>query len=113
MSTKKKRCKSLQIPEYRLHRHSGRAVVTFRNKETGKREDHYLGVYDSPESRAEYKRLIAESLSTGRTPHAPESATQGFTITELIARYCNHLEHRHRDEMHKVDRVRLPLSSLA
>ena len=40
------------IPKYRLHKASGQAVVTLRGK------DYYLGPHGSPESRAEYDRLI-------------------------------------------------------
>ena len=40
-------------PSYRLHRPSGQAVVTLHGR------DHYLGRHDTPESHAEYDRLIA------------------------------------------------------
>jgi hypothetical protein len=41
-------------PSYRLHKPSGRAVVTLSGKE------HYLGKYGSTESHEAYRRLLAE-----------------------------------------------------
>ncbi len=41
-------------PTYSLHKASGQAVVHIDGN------DHYLGTYGSPESRAAYRRLIAE-----------------------------------------------------
>ena len=35
-----------RLPKYRLHRHSGQAIVSLNG------EDHYLGPYGSDESRA-------------------------------------------------------------
>jgi hypothetical protein len=45
---------SVRTPSYRLHKPSGQAVVTLDSR------DFYLGKYGSPESRAEYDRLISE-----------------------------------------------------
>lgn len=45
------------VPSYRLHRPSGRAVVTLGGK------DHYLGKHGSPESRDEYDRVVGEWLA--------------------------------------------------
>jgi hypothetical protein len=49
-----------KLPSYRLHRPSGRAVVTLNGR------DHYLGGWNTPESRTEYDRLIADWLAAGR-----------------------------------------------
>lgn len=46
-------------PTYRRHKASGQAIVTIND------DDIYLGKYDSPESKAEYARLIAEYALTG------------------------------------------------
>ena len=54
------------VPCYRLHRPSGRAVVTLNGK------DVYLGAHDSPESRTEYQRVVGEWLAAYRTP--PDTA---------------------------------------
>src|SRR4051812_17068228 len=71
-----------RTPSYRLHRPSGQAVVTLDSR------DIYLGRYNSPESRAEYDRLIAEWLTNGRRLPGPtsESGTD-LTINELLLAY--------------------------
>ena len=73
--------RSRTVPSYRLHKPSGQAVVTLRTAEGGRR-DVYLGVYNSPESRAEYGRLIAEQATAPltanvATPAARESEPVG------------------------------------
>lgn len=50
-----------RVPKYRLHKTSGRAVVTLSCKE------FYLGKYGTKESRQAYDRLISEWESTGRS----------------------------------------------
>jgi integrase len=78
---------SLNIPSYRLYRRTGQAVVTLSGK------DHYLGKYDSPESREKYARLIAEWILNGRRPTLPPVAEKpDFTIAELILRYLEHCD---------------------
>ena len=47
------------IPSYRHHRASGQAVVTLNGI------DHYLGTWNSPESKIKYDRLINEWLARG------------------------------------------------
>jgi len=43
-----------RLPKYRLHRHSGQAVLTLHGK------DHYVGAHGRDASRAEYDRVFAE-----------------------------------------------------
>jgi hypothetical protein len=50
----------VRTPSYRLHKPSGQAVVTLKGR------DFYLGRHGSPESRAEYDRLVGEWLANGR-----------------------------------------------
>src|SRR3954470_22889225 len=72
----------LRTPSYRLHKPSGQAVVTLDGR------DLYLGQYGSPESRAEYDRLIAEWLANGRRLPAPTSeGGSDLTINELLVAY--------------------------
>jgi len=72
--------RSRRIPSYRLHRASGRAVVTLNSK------DFYLGPYNSAQSRREYDRLIAEWISNGR--QSPQAANLGsIAVNELLAAY--------------------------
>ena len=49
-----------RTPSYREHKPSGQAVVTLGGR------DVYLGKHGTPESRAEYDRVIAEWLANGR-----------------------------------------------
>src|SRR3954452_20709072 len=56
--------RSTRIPSYRHYRPKDLAVVRIDG------HDHYLGKYDSPESRERYHRLIAEWFA----PRAPSPA---------------------------------------
>lgn len=73
----------VRTPSYRLHRPTGQAVVTLNGR------DSYLGRHGSPESKAEYDRLVAEWLCRGRRPSpAPESAApSSLTVIELLLAY--------------------------
>ena len=52
------------VPSYRLHKQSGQALVTLNGR------DVLLGKHDSPDSRQEYNRVIAEWLANGRQARA-------------------------------------------
>ena len=70
------------LPSYRHHRPSRQAVVTLNGK------DFYLGPWKSPESRAEYDRLIAEWISNGRQlPHTVHCGD--LSVAELLVAYLN------------------------
>jgi integrase len=77
-----------KLPSYRLHRSDGRAVVTIAGR------DIYLGPYNSPESRAEYERCIAEWLTARRARPRSESAPAGgdATVGELMLGYIRHAD---------------------
>ena len=66
-----------RIPSLRHHKPSGRAVVTIAGK------DHYVGRYGSPESIAEYDRLISEWLAAGR----PANLSHDPTVGEVLVQY--------------------------
>jgi hypothetical protein len=71
--------KENEVPAYRLHKQSGQAIVTLNRK------DVLLGKHGSAASKAEYRRLTAEWISTRG---APSSVTgDDLTISELIAAY--------------------------
>jgi hypothetical protein len=73
---------SLHTPSYRLHKPTGQAVVTLD------RRAFYLGRHGSPESMAEYNRLVAEWLANGRKlPSASD-----LTVCELAPPYLRHCE---------------------
>jgi integrase len=72
----------LRTPSYRLHKPTNRAVVTLGGR------DFYLGRYGSPESRAEYDRLIVEWISNGRCLPAPiAGAGPDLTVNEVCVAY--------------------------
>jgi hypothetical protein len=70
-------------PSYRLHRCSGQATVTLNGR------DHYLGVYESPESRVAYQRLVGEWLGkkTPPLPSDPDRVRDDLRISELLVAY--------------------------
>ena len=76
---------TFRTPSYRHHKPSGLAVVTLNGR------DIYLGRYGSPESRAEFDRLLAEWLSNGRRLPAPVSGSD-LTINELALAYLRHAD---------------------
>jgi hypothetical protein len=79
-----------QNPSYRLHKASGQAVVTIAGK------DIYLGLYDSPKSRAAYDRVIAEWRAKGRGSITPSAQTPVITVGELILQFWSHVEQHYR-----------------
>ena len=82
------------IPTYSLHRASGQAIVRLSGR------DHYLGPYDSPESREKYDRLIAEWLANGRqSVETPEASCEGLLINELLLKFVDHAERYYVDVM--------------
>lgn len=73
---------SAPVPTYRHHKPSGKAVVTINGR------DFYLGPWNSPESRQEYDRLIAEWTANGR--QLSEAVSLGdLTVMELAAAYLD------------------------
>jgi integrase len=87
-----------KLPSYRLHKPSGRAVVTLGGR------DHYLGPWGSPESKAEYRRLIAEWITAGRGVAKPDpgkgtangAPAAAPTVSEVILAYWRHAETHYR-----------------
>jgi integrase len=92
-----------EIPTYRRHRASGQAVVTLNGT------DHYLGRWNSPESKAEYDRLINEWLVRGRQlPERRNDASPGDLLTkQLILGYYGHVVATVSDE--EVEKVKIAL----
>jgi integrase len=91
--------KQHRTPSYRLHRPSGQAVVTLNDK------DIYLGRYDSQQSRAEYDRLIAEWLTSGRRLPGPTAGSTAqptagskpdVTVNEIDIAYLRHADNYYR-----------------
>src|SRR6056297_2790454 len=79
------------VPKYGHHKPSGQAVVKFADKA------HYLGAYDSPESREKYDRLIAEYLACGRNPHLINAEKQSVrTVASLLLAFIQHADSYYR-----------------
>lgn len=70
-----------RIPRLRLHKPSGRAVVTLNGR------DHYCGPGGSEEAEKKYNRVIAEWLANGRKPMRAQGHHAGLSMAELIAQY--------------------------
>jgi integrase len=83
-------------PSYRRHS-SGQACVTVRLPD-GRRREIVLGPWDSPESRAEYRRILAElDTNQGRSPtQAPAHAPAGLSVNEIILAFWRHAEQHYR-----------------
>lgn len=82
------------IPAYRLHKQSGQAIVTLPDG-VGGRRDILLGPYNSPQSRQDYLRRIAEWEANGRSlPQVVSPAD--LTVSELILRFWPHVEQHYR-----------------
>jgi integrase len=96
-------------PAYCLHKHTGQAVVRLNGV------DHYLGPHDTPESRAEYDRLIAEWLANGRQlPRRGHSAAD-LTVAELVASYCEWASayyRKHGEETKEAINIRIAMRPL-
>lgn len=76
----------MRTPSYRLHRPSGRAVVTLSGR------DVYLGIHGSPESRDAYSRVVAEWLAGGR--HLRPQTGSVVTVAEIVCAYVKAGENR-------------------
>ena len=72
-----------RIPAYVHHKATGQARVRIGGR------DHYIGRFGSPQSRAEYDRIVAEWLAGGRRVAQPEKAAD-LTVTELLAAFVEH-----------------------
>jgi integrase len=79
-------------PRYRLHKQSRQAVVSLPLGD-GTYKDCLLGAYDTPESRAEYARVLAEWEANGRTPPRPAAGGgSDLSVAEVILAYWQHVE---------------------
>ncbi len=80
------------VPKYCLRKPSGRAYVRIKGKVV------YLGVYDSPESKQEYGRLIAElAVQPAGSSDTPRQAS-GITVVEVIAAYVEYADGYYRKD---------------
>jgi hypothetical protein len=89
------RRKKGEPPRYRLHKQSGQAVVSLPLGD-GTYRDVLLGCFDTPESRQEYARVLAEWEGNGR--HVPQTlaTVADLTVDEVAARFWLHAEQHYR-----------------
>lgn len=83
-------------PSYRRHVSSGQAIVTLPQSD-GRRKDVLLGPYGSPESYAEYRRILKEWEAGGhRAPepdsHGAQKQPSDLTVNELMLRWLDHVD---------------------
>jgi integrase len=81
-----------RLPKYRYHKGSGQAVVTINGK------DRYLGQHNSPASRREYDRLVAEWLASGRAAPLMAGQDVDLSVNELLAAYLRHAHRYYRKD---------------
>lgn len=79
------------VPTYRFHKQSGQAVCDFCDPATGVKRCVSLGKWQSPESKLEHARLVAE-VAAGRT----SDPTAGVTVNELFVAFLKHPEQHYR-----------------
>src|SRR5262245_26148368 len=81
-----------RLPKYRHYKPKDLAVVRLNGR------DHYLGRYNSPESREKYGRLVVEWLAKGAAE--PETAATAeapaVTVTQVVLAFWNHAEQHYR-----------------
>jgi integrase len=81
-----------RLPKYRHYKPKDLAVVRLDGR------DHYLGKYDSDESREKYRRLVAEWIASGRSarptpgPGAIADQAADLTVSELILAYVKFVD---------------------
>jgi integrase len=77
------------VPPYKLHKPSGQARIRLNGN------DIYLGKYDSPESRQEYARIVAE-LSNPQSTSKSALPGPGRTVNEILVTFVEHAEEHYR-----------------
>lgn len=105
-----------KLPNYRLHKASGQAVVTLNGR------DVYLGRHNSPESQAEYKRAVQEWLANPTHRQLRSEVTppvrSDLTINELFLGYWDFVKGYYRknggmtSEVWSIKRALVPLIEL-
>jgi integrase len=78
----------LRVPSYRRHKATGLAVVTLSG------HDIYLGRFNTPSSRREYKRVVAEWMAHAGT--LPNGSSSDLTIIELAAAFMRYAKMHYR-----------------
>ncbi len=82
------------VPSYQHHKPSGQAVmrVTLAG---GARQSVYLGVFGSPESKAEYARRV-QAVGTNTAVAVTGPSAADLTVAELLVGFLEHAERHYR-----------------
>jgi len=84
-------------PKYSFHNRRGQAVVTLVDRINRRRIVKYLGVYDSPESRAKYHNLIGKweandrRLDPAPTERKAETPAGVVSVRSVLNGYTDHI----------------------
>jgi integrase len=84
------------VPTYRLHKQSGQVIVTVRDA-GGRRRDILLGRQGTEQSKAEYRRILAELHAVGPTAAIPAGTTPDLTVNELLVAFMRWALSHYRD----------------
>src|SRR5262245_51744778 len=79
-----------RVPSYRHYKPKNLGLVVLGGKYC------YLGKYGTPESLAEYHRLVQEWLANNRALPAPPAESPGPTVNELLLAFWRHAEEHYR-----------------
>jgi integrase len=86
--------KQARVPSYRLHKGSGQAVVVLDGKSI------YLGKWNSPQSRSEYDRVLAEWLDQRHQAQTNQVdgllPNKDISIAALILAFWTHVQLHYR-----------------
>ena len=83
--------KGRAVPKYRLHKTSGKAVVSINGK------DFYLGKHGTTASHQRYKELIADKwYPPGSDPNpAISKLSDEVSVTKLAIEYAKYVKRKH------------------
>ncbi|MBP3955058.1 site-specific integrase [Gemmata sp. G18] len=82
------------IPGYKFHKPSGQAVMRV-TLPGGLRKSVYLGVFGSPESKAEYARRV-QALGTSIPTAVTAPSVTDLTVAELLVQFLEHADRHYR-----------------
>ncbi len=105
------------VPTYRLHKQSGQAIVTISTN--GTRRDVLLGKYGTPESKEEYRRILAELQTSGATSVAARAGGSDRTVGEVMLAFLEWAQSYYKtpdgtqtSELSSIKRALKPLKDL-
>jgi len=95
------------VPAYQHHKPSGQAYV--RVTVNGTRRVIYLGRHDTPESRAEYRRITAELETSGPTSVVASATGSDLALNKVLLAFmrwaATHYRHPDGKPTSKLDKL--------